>query len=69
MGEWGSVIASKSPECATDLYRSNVRTLANDDWTLTGAEHTVRNVPIRHGVSDRKMMKSSPNVAALLPVA
>ena len=30
---------------------------------------TVRNVPIRHGVRDRKMMKSNPKVAPLLPVA
>ena len=30
---------------------------------------TVRNVPIIHGVRDRKMMKSNPKVAPLLPVA
>lgn len=30
---------------------------------------TVRNVPIRHGARDRKMMNKSPNVAAVLPVA
>lgn len=30
---------------------------------------TVRNVPIRHGISDRKIMKRRPKVAARLPVA
>lgn len=30
---------------------------------------TVRKVPIRHGVRDRKMMKRRPNVAPVLPVA
>ena len=30
---------------------------------------TVRNVPIRQGVKERKMINSNPNVAPLLPVA
>lgn len=30
---------------------------------------TVRKVPIKHGISDKKMMKRRPNVADVLPVA